>query len=163
MRKYRDDGQLENFSVLEGIIESNENQKLDTLIYHTLKVKLWYLLHRFHQTVVLYQNLGFDINRKWDVNSRSNGAMSTVCKAAMSQSYDWLRFQTPNGSTSKPTRGKILNLCDSPEVFFRRTCHLLHFCRQPVKKVQSYATYSIVFLFYWNTTLYCYPKLPVIR
>jgi len=37
MRKYRDDGQLENFSVLEGIIESNENQKLDTLIYHTLK------------------------------------------------------------------------------------------------------------------------------
>ena len=40
MRKYRDDGQLENFSVLEGIIESNENQKLDTLIYHTLKVNV---------------------------------------------------------------------------------------------------------------------------
>ena len=40
MRKYRDDGQLENFSVLEGIIESNENQKLDTLIYHTLKVNI---------------------------------------------------------------------------------------------------------------------------
>ena len=54
MRKYRDDGQLENFSVLEGIIESNENQKLDTLIYHTLKVKFWYLLHRFHQTEAIF-------------------------------------------------------------------------------------------------------------
>ena len=38
MRKYRADGKLEHYAVLEATIESNDIVKLDSLINNTIKV-----------------------------------------------------------------------------------------------------------------------------